>query len=73
MIILQIIAIAVFCYAILRETRRSNEKKALCERCKYLTRKGGSGWTWRYSCERYRGFDRPPEYCGEFKPKEDGE
>lgn len=68
---LYVVATLVFCYAVLREVIRDREEKAQCTRCRNLIRKGGRGWRWKYECMRYDGFDKPPEYCGKFEPRED--
>jgi len=44
-----------------------------CDMCKHLKRKGG-GDLYRYYCsKRLCGFDRQPEYCSDWMPREDGE
>lgn len=76
MIILQTIATAVFCGAILGEVIKGNKKRkkqAQCENCMYLMRKGGRGWYTKYYCEKYDGFENPPEYCRSYKPRKDCE
>lgn len=70
---LYVVATLVFCFAILKEVIKCREEKAPCARCRNLIRKGGRGWNWRYDCARCDGFDRPPEYCSKFEPREDGE
>lgn len=73
MIWMQIVATTVFCGAIIFETLKNYKKKpALCDSCKYLTRKGG-GSLWKYHCGNGYGenFDKPPEYCVNYKRREE--
>ena len=50
-----------------------SKKKAPCDTCDHLTKKGGG---WKYYCNGWGwddGFDRPPEYCKSYKPREESE
>lgn len=68
---LYVVATLVFCYAVLSDVVKCREEKAPCARCMNLIRKNGRGSIWRYECTMFGEFDKPPEYCVKFEPRED--
>ena len=74
MILLQIMAATIVCAAILSDASKNREEQAMCSKCKYLTRKGGRGrWYYKYCCDKNDGFDKPPQYCKYYQPREENE
>lgn len=76
MLWMQALATGVFCGAVIYEAVKNSQKKPACETCKHLRQKGGGG-LYKYYCDKpintYRHeFDKPPEYCGNYEPREDG-
>lgn len=52
------------------------KKPVLCKHCKFLIRVGGGAWKYECTLGGSRksipyGFDRPPEYCGHYKNREE--
>ena len=77
MIWMQAIATGVFCGAVIYETVKNSKKAPPCETCEHLMEKGGGG-LYKYYCDKpintySHEFDKPPEYCGNYEPREDGE
>lgn len=53
---------------------QTHKKSIPCDSCAFLIKKGGF---WKYTCKRADyfftdSFDKPPEYCKYYKPKEEG-
>lgn len=52
------------------------KKPVLCKHCKFLICAGGGAWKYECTLGGSRkfipyGFDRPPEYCGHYKNREE--
>ena len=79
MIWIQAIAAAVVCGAILIDVAdRKTRKASMCDTCKQLRRKNRRNMSdYRYECgcsKIYNSyFDKPPEYCAYYEPREEGE
>jgi hypothetical protein len=79
MIWIQAIAAAVVCCAILIDVAdRKTRKASMCDTCKLLIRKNRrSMYDYRYECGCSRincnCFDKQPEYCAYYEPREKGE
>lgn len=68
---MQIMVVTIVCTAILIDVIKGNEKQSQCDRCKRLKRKGGRSFMWKYDCDMIGNFDKPPEYCRGYEPRED--
>lgn len=79
MIWIQAIAAAVVCGAILIDVvDRKTNKSSMCDTCKQLRRKNRrtmNNYKYECGCLRigYNYFNKPPEYCAYYEPREDGE
>ena len=51
-----------------------SKKSTPCDSCEHLEKKGGGFWSYYCSAKGYtESFDKPPEYCKNFKPKQEAE
>ena len=68
---LYMLALAVTYGAIITyATKVANQgKRNLCDSCIYLRRKN-KGERWTYNCDKFRGFNRCPEYCRDYRERE---
>lgn len=79
MIWIQAIVAAVVCGAILIDVAdRKTNKASTCDTCKQLRRKNRRTMSYyRYECGCSRidsnYFEKPPEYCAYYEPREEGE
>lgn len=49
-----------------------SKKHPMCDTCDHLERKGGGAWAYYCCAKGYTSsFDKPPEYCKMYKPKEE--
>lgn len=56
---------AIVVYGIIHRTPKNTK----CTTCKHLKWKGG-GHAWKYCCDAQGSFDKEPEYCRDYAPKE---